>query len=177
MRRPRQRAALNAYWMVGYAASAPAVFVYLASFTLFQIVSESIGTMCAAATRSSTIAVLALTFILLILLSFSGFLVADVPVYFGWVSKISYLTYALSAVVNDQFAATTFYCDVAVPPSAAGGRGCAVGGTIAGAELVPPQVENGLSGGANMLVLLGIAVGSRALAFVFIWGAHRLRFL
>ena len=31
------------------------------------------------------------------LLSFSGFLVSDVPVYFKWVQKISMLTYAYAA--------------------------------------------------------------------------------
>lgn len=34
-----------------------------------------------------------LTFVLLIMLSFSGFLVTDIPVYFKWIGKISYLTY------------------------------------------------------------------------------------
>lgn len=38
-----------------------------------------------------------LTFVLLFLLSFSGFLVSDVPVYFRWITKISYLTYAYAA--------------------------------------------------------------------------------
>jgi hypothetical protein len=163
--------------MVGYAASFTHFLVFLACYAMFQIVSESVGVMCSAGTKSSTAAVLALTFILLILLSFSGFLVSDVPVYFAWVGKISYLTYALAAVVGDQFAATTFYCDVAVPPSAAGGAGCFAGGEIAGTELVPAQVANGLSVETNMLILLGLTLGTRALAFLFIWGAHRLRFL
>ena len=36
-----------------------------------------------------------LTFVLLIMLSFSGFLVTRIPVYFKWISKISYLTCVL----------------------------------------------------------------------------------
>lgn len=51
----------------------------------------------------------ALTFVLLFLLSFSGFLVSDIPVYFKWVSKVTYLTYAYAAVIKSQFDATTFY--------------------------------------------------------------------
>ena len=75
-------AGLIAYFMVGYVIHLESVLVYLAAYALFQITSESIGTLCAALTSTSTNAILALTFVLLILLSFSGFLVSDVPVYF-----------------------------------------------------------------------------------------------
>eukprot|EP00889_Picochlorum_renovo_P008324 jgi/Picre1/35354/NNA_002816.t1 len=78
---------LIAYFMVGYTITVSNVFIYLAAYALFQITSESIGVMCAAVTKNSTYATLALTFVLLILLSFSGFLVSDVPVYFRWLEK------------------------------------------------------------------------------------------
>lgn len=77
--------------MCGYVLRLDNVLVYLVSYALFQITSETIGMLCAAATRTSTMAVLMLTFVLLILLSFSGFLVSDIPVYFKWVRTISYL--------------------------------------------------------------------------------------
>ena len=50
-----------------------------------------------------------LTFVLLFLLSFSGFLVSDVPVYFRWIQKISFLTYAYAAVAGNEFLHTTYY--------------------------------------------------------------------
>ena len=88
--------------MVGYAASFTHFLVFLAAYAMFQIVSESVGVMCSAGTKSSTAAVLALTFILLILLSFSGFLVSDVPVYFAWVGKISYLVSSATSSIDQS---------------------------------------------------------------------------
>lgn len=143
------------YWMVGYYASFLAFLIFTAAFCLFQLTSETIGTVCAIVTGTSTYAVLVsaqlpcllvweavlrlerwaaatqrvarhgvqpaggavsacspptaplalhspsprqiLTFVLLFLLSFSGFLVSDVPMYFSWISTISYLTYAYAA--------------------------------------------------------------------------------
>lgn len=46
---------------------------------------------------------------LLFLLSFSGFLVSAVPVYFRWISKISFLTYAYAASMGNEFNRVTFY--------------------------------------------------------------------
>ncbi|PRW59820.1 ABC ATP-binding isoform 1 [Chlorella sorokiniana] len=80
-----------AYWMVGYAAIFLNFVVFTAAFILFQLVSETVGEMSAVVTGSSTYAVLILTFVLLFLLSFSGFLVSDVPVYFRWIAKESWL--------------------------------------------------------------------------------------
>jgi len=37
------------------------------------------------------------------------------------------------------------------------------------------QVSNGLSPGENLAVLFGICIGTRALAFVFIWLMARYR--
>ena len=47
-----------------------------------------------------TYATIALTFTLLILLSFSGFLLPKIPVYFVWVNKCSYLSYALTGIIQ-----------------------------------------------------------------------------
>ncbi len=49
---------------------------------MFQIISEGIGACCAVVTKTATFAVLVLTFVLLILLAFSGFLASKVGL--GW---------------------------------------------------------------------------------------------
>lgn len=164
---------LVAYFMVGYTITFSNVLIYLAAYAMFQITSETIGVLCAAATTTSTYAVLALSFVLLVLLSFSGFVVSDVPVYFRWVTKISYLTYALAAITISQFDSTTFTCDD--PEGCTGGY--SEGDDIPGNELLPSSIDNGLSPGVNLIILLCIAIGTRILGYIFILGARRFNFL
>lgn len=158
-----------AYFMVGYTITWANCLVFYAAYALFQISSESIGLMTAACTPTAAYATLALTFVLLILLSFSGFLVSSVPVYFQWVSKISYLTYALSAIVVQIFDNTEFVCET--------GKGCEQGQTYNGSSLIPPSADNGLSPGVNLLILLGITAGCRFLTLALIYAALWIGFL
>lgn len=151
------------YWMVGYVAKASNFFIFVAAYGLFMLCAESVGVLASAVTSSSTYAILVLTFVLLFLLSFSGFLVSAVPVYFRWISKISFLTYAYAAVVTQEFDDVTFV----------GENGQAIPGSL----LIPPQISNGLSVGVNLLILLGITLVTRALAFLAIYGAARFKYL
>ncbi len=159
-----------AYFMVGYTITWANCLVFYAGYALFQITSESIGLMTAAVTPTAAYATLALTFVLLILLSFSGFLVSAVPVYFQWVGTISYLTYALSAIVVQIFNTTEFVCETDT-------AGCQEGQTIPGDMLIPSAADNGISPGINLLILLGITIGCRGLTIVLIYGALRFGFL
>lgn len=158
-----------AYFMVGYKITLTNILIFYAAYALFQVISESVGLMCAAVTTTASYATLALTFVLLVLLSFSGFLVSDVPVYFKWVTKISYLTYAYSAISVSQFSTTEFVCETGVD--------CTEGETYPGSELLPPSVDNGISPGINLVILLGITIGCRILTFALIWGAKFIGFL
>lgn len=150
-----------AYFMVGYYASAGQLFIYLAVMNLFQITSETLGLITALITSRSMYAVILLTFILIFLMSFTGFLVSAVPVYFVWIPKISYLSYAYSALVGNEFNHATFYS--------------ADGTSIPGTEVVPSTVQNGLSVGANICVVLGLCVGTRLLAFAIMSVMARLK--
>ena len=91
-----------------------------------------------------------LTFVLLFLLSFSGFLVSDVPVYFRWIQKISFLTYAYAAVAGNEFLHTTYYYS-ATP----GGDKVYVSGAAIWDGEAPPvsvaQINNGLSGALRVV--------------------------
>ena len=71
--------------MVGYVAKASNFFIFVVAYALFMLCSESVGVLASAVTKSSTYAILILTFVLLFLLSFSGFLVSTVPVYFRYI--------------------------------------------------------------------------------------------
>jgi len=129
-----------AYFMVGYKITLTNILIFYCAYAFFQVISESVGLMCAAVTTTAAYATLTLTFVLLVLLSFSGFLVSDVPVYFRWVTKISYLTYAYSAISVSQFDTTEFVCET--------GTGCVQGQVYNGSDLLPPSVDNGISPGA-----------------------------
>ena len=41
-----------------------------------------------------------MTMVLVICLSFSGYLVNNIPVYFKWIGKLSYFSYAYAALVR-----------------------------------------------------------------------------
>lgn len=159
-----------AYFMVGYTITWANCLVFYFGYALFQITSESIGLMTAAVTPTAAYATLALTFVLLVLLSFSGFLVSSIPVYFQWVSTISYLTYALSAIIVQIFNTTEFVCETDKV-------GCVEGQTIPGDMLIPKSANNGLSPVINLLILLGITIGCRVLTLVLIYGSVRFRFM
>ncbi|EFN53222.1 hypothetical protein CHLNCDRAFT_137099 [Chlorella variabilis] len=134
------------YFMVGYVPDFVNFLVFLAAFCMFQLVSETVGVMCAIVTKSSTYAVLILTFILLFLLS-----------------KVSYLTYAYAAVMANEFNNVTFYTADGEPvPGSEVFSGGVPGVSLTG-------VDNGLSIGANLGILFGIFVGARVLAFVLLF--------
>lgn len=139
----------------------------MAAYALFQITSEAVGVLCAAGTKTSTSAILALTFVLLILLSFSGFLVSNVPVYFRWVRTISFLTYAYDAVGISEFSSTSFVYT----------SGPQAGTVVPGMDVLPSAMQDGLSAGLNLVVLLGITIGTRILCFLALSVAYRIGFL
>ncbi|KFM27641.1 ATP-binding cassette sub-family G member 2 [Auxenochlorella protothecoides] len=151
------------YWMIGYIGRPGSFFVYVLVYNLFQLVSETIGMLCAMLTKNSTYAILVLTFVLLILLSFSGFLVSSIPVYFKWVGKMSYLTYAYTALVQNETQYLTLYTPEGAP--------------VAASTLVPSQIQNGLSIAVNCVILACIYLGSRLLALLGLVVMSRFRFL
>lgn len=50
------------FYMMGFVNTATNLFIYLGAFVMFELTSESIGIMCSVVTKSSTTAILALTF-------------------------------------------------------------------------------------------------------------------
>lgn len=45
---------------------------------------------------------------LLVLISFTGFVVRDIPVYFEWIQSIAYVSFAAAALVKSEFDGIAF---------------------------------------------------------------------
>ncbi len=96
------------------------------------------------------------------LLSFSGFLVAAPPVYFAWISKINFITYAQAALMLNEFQGLVLYD--------------AAGKAVDALPLLPGSVLNGLGVWQNIAVVAAMVVGMRLLAFLALEaGARRGR--
>ena len=101
--------------------------------------------------------------ILVVCLSFSGFLVGSIPVYFAWLGKASYFSYAYAAVVRNELDGLMFI-----------GKN---GTLVAGSTLIPKSLQSNLTAEGNVFVLLGFAVVTRVLAYILTDLAARFRFL
>ncbi|GIL85955.1 hypothetical protein Vretifemale_14474, partial [Volvox reticuliferus] len=145
-------------------ASVTGFFTFFAVFSMFQIISEGVGACCAVATRTPTSSVILLTFVLLVLLAFSGFLTTTVPVYFRWIHKVSYLTYAFSALVEREFSHVTFYDDT-------------TGEAIPGVEAYPASLRTGLSYSQNVGILAGQVGGMEVVKFLAFNLAYRMNLI
>ena len=151
------------YFFAGYQADAAKFFLFFFILTLFQLISEGIGLLCSILTGHLTYAVIMLTFLLLVLLSFSGFLLARIPVYFIWINKASYLTYAYSALMQSELSGL-----MVVDPDNLGGP--KVEATSLSATTV---LSNGLSLPQNVGVLVALWAGVEAIKLIGIHVAHR----
>ncbi|KXZ50553.1 hypothetical protein GPECTOR_16g728 [Gonium pectorale] len=145
-------------------ASAAGFFTFFAVFSMFQVISEGIGACCAVATRTSTSAIILLTFVLLLVLSFSGFLTVKTPIYFVWVQKTSYLTYAFSALLEREFSDISF-------------RDADTGEVLPGMQAFPASLRTGLTYAQNIGVLAGQVGGMELVKLAVFHIAHRLELL
>uniref|UniRef100_A0A7S0WUF3 ABC transporter domain-containing protein n=1 Tax=Chlamydomonas leiostraca TaxID=1034604 RepID=A0A7S0WUF3_9CHLO len=138
------------YFFAGFQRDAGKFFLFFAVLLMFQLISEGLGLVCAIVTRTATYAIIVLTFLLLLLLSFTGFLVTRIPVYFRWLNKASYLTYAFSALTMSEFDGLTFETQDPLDPAATL--------FVPGSAAVPHSIDNGLTIGENVGILAGMCV-------------------
>lgn len=89
--------------------------------------------------------------------------VRTIPVYFAWIQKISYFSFASNILVENEFAGLIF--------TSPGGI------QVPALPLIPAAMRNGLSLGSNLGVLLGITVGSRLVCLMLLEAAAYWRFL
>lgn len=74
----------------------------------------------------------------------------QIPVYFRWVNRSSYLTYAFTALTQSQLEGLTFQTPDPFNP----GQYL----YIPGSEAVPSVIDNGLTVGENVAILAGMYV-------------------
>jgi hypothetical protein len=86
-------------------------------------------------------------------------------VYFSWIPRISYFSFATDALVSNEFAGLTFTGGEAGPEG------------VPGLSLIPAAMHTGLSVGGNLGVLLGITLGCRAICLLLLEAAARFKFL
>lgn len=172
--------AVITYFMIGFQNDAEKFFIYFVTIVLFQLISESIGLLSAVGTPKAAYAVLLLSLIFLPLLSFTGLLVRDIPVYFDWIRKLAYINYATAALVETEFNGATFKLrngTVITGESLLGDEPFEVDSD---AELVRSTVRNiinGLSAGENMIVLFCMLVVLRILTYIALKVVARYRLL
>ncbi|KAG2497027.1 hypothetical protein HYH03_005030 [Edaphochlamys debaryana] len=128
------------YFMAGFVVSASSFFTFFGVMIMFQMISEGIGACFAALTRTITAGLLSAMLCLMVCLAFGGFLTTTVPVYFEWIHKTSYFTYAYSALIETEFSKTSF-----VNPQ--------TGQVVPGMQVFPRQLVTGLSYAGNIGVL------------------------
>lgn len=91
--------------------------------------------------------------------------VRSIPVYFAWIPRISYFSFATDAAAANEFDGLIFTGGEAGPEG------------VPGLSLLPPAMRTGLSVGGNLGVLLGITAGCRLLCLGLLEAAARLKFL
>mmetsp|Transcript_34035 Transcript_34035/g.96414 ORF Transcript_34035/g.96414 Transcript_34035/m.96414 type:complete len:278 (-) Transcript_34035:439-1272(-) len=91
------------YFAIGYQKDAAKFFLFVIVLTLTMLISQGYGLMAAAFTLDPNGALIIVSLVLLVLLSFTGFLTTATPVYFAWIKHISFLNFASSALwVNEM---------------------------------------------------------------------------
>lgn len=144
------------YWLAGFQSDASKFFEFIAIIIVFLFTSETIGLLCATATKTATIGVLLLSLVLLVCLAVGGFLVSQPKPAFTWFESINFFVFAYTALLNNQFSGLTLY---------------------AGEEPITDvvqvlreqgRVRNNLSIWANVAVMLAILVICRTLSFILL---------
>jgi ABC-type multidrug transport system ATPase subunit/ABC-type multidrug transport system permease subunit len=91
------------YFMAGYQKEPDKFFLFLAILIVFQLIGESIGLFFATVTSSPVFAVVWLTLFLIIILSLSGFLTSDMPVFYEWIEDSNVLRFGLLGLILNEF--------------------------------------------------------------------------
>ena len=70
--------------------------------SLCLLISATVGELVVIPTQRTDVGILLITLVLLFLISFTGFLTDNVPVYFRWIARISYLNYCTAATLQNE---------------------------------------------------------------------------
>jgi len=155
---------LCSYWIVGFEPGS--FFVFYLIVLLFQLISETIGLLCAQTTPNATVGVLLLSLVLLVCLAIGGFLVSQPKIWYSWFESINFFSYAYTAIIHNQFESLELF-----DPS--------TNSTVNGLDYIISvgRVSNSLSMWGNIGVLFAMLVILRILAyFIFVFQLQRSSF-
>ncbi|KAK9917054.1 hypothetical protein WJX75_000354 [Coccomyxa subellipsoidea] len=143
----------SVYFLVGYQISLVKFFLFFALNFELLLISETLGILCAGLARNELVGMIILATFYVPLLMFTGFIQTHTPVYLAWIKKLSYVAYGYSGLVKNEFEGLSISTaqGMHVPDATA---------------LIAPNIENGLSIGTDALIMLGILVGMRFVAYI-----------
>ena len=151
------------YFAVGYQRDAAKFAVFFAVNLLAMLVSESLGVLAAALHRSELVGQILLSAAFVPLLMYTGFIQTRTPTYLAWLKRASFAAYAYAALVANEFEGLRLPSpSPALPP-------------IKAEPLIPKNVRNGLSIGADVGILFAFLVAFRVGAYLLFARAIRLR--
>jgi ABC-2 type transporter len=88
---PRVQVSLITYFMFGFQHDFGKFCVYTLCILLSLFIAESMGLMFAMVCKTADLAIVLASIIFILLLSLTGFLTSDTPVYYEWIQHISFL--------------------------------------------------------------------------------------
>ena len=151
------------YFAVGYQRSPAKFAVFFGVNLLAMLVSESLGVLAAALSRSELVGQIFLSAAFVPLLMYTGFIQTRTPTYLAWLKRVSFAAYAYAALVANEFDGLRLPSpNPALPP-------------IKADPLVPKNVRNGLSIGADVGILVAFLAAFRVGAYLLFARAIRLR--
>uniref|UniRef100_A0A7S2SAY3 ABC transporter domain-containing protein n=1 Tax=Mucochytrium quahogii TaxID=96639 RepID=A0A7S2SAY3_9STRA len=100
---------VSCYFICGFKMDAGSFFVFYLITSIFLLISETIGYMCAVVTPEPTIGVLLLSLVMIVCLALGGFLVSHSKVYYEWFENINFFVFALTAMTLNEFEGLTLY--------------------------------------------------------------------
>ncbi|KAK9797098.1 hypothetical protein WJX73_010023 [Symbiochloris irregularis] len=140
------------YFMVGYQVAILKFFGFLLVMMLLMLIAETLGMAAGAVCRNPTVGLIIVSAGCLLLMMETGFIVSHTRVYFDWLKKASFVTHGYAAVVTCEFNGLQFTGPDGVP--------------VAGATVIPANIDNGLSYGTDIVILLGVLVATRIANFI-----------
>lgn len=148
------------YFMAGYQENADKFFIFCVILFVFQLIGESVGMFFAAISSSASFAAVYLTLFLVVVLSLSGFLTAEMPVFYEWIEDSNVLRFALLALIKNEFVGLEFTDQ----------NGDKVGGLDSVPHTLRPDED--LSVGDYIAILVGYLFGIRLLIYLTLSWDH-----
>jgi ABC-type multidrug transport system permease subunit len=161
------------YWMTNLNPGADNFFIFVAAVTVHTFTALSLFVAVGAFAPTPDIALILAPIFVVLFFLFGGFFIVqeNIPVYYQWFGYISFFRYTTQILLENEFAGTEFFCDTN-STACGGGNGTYYGD----AELQALGVASSSTEmWANFLILFGMILGYRFLAFLCVYFLHRER--